>query len=116
LLVDDEDSVRELLTAVLRRHGYTVIHAASPDEALTIEPVHYDLLVTDVVMPGMTGVELAQRLDAPRVLFISGYDRDAVGDDAFFLPKPFTEAELAAKVREVLDTPLVTPDTIGVAA
>ncbi|MDX6453573.1 MAG: two-component system, cell cycle sensor histidine kinase and response regulator CckA [Gaiellaceae bacterium] len=116
LLVDDEDSVRELLTAVLRRRGYTVIHAASPDEALTINPGHYDLLVTDVVMPGMTGVELAQRLDAPRVLFISGYDREAVGDDTFFLPKPFTEAELAAKVREVLDTPLTTPDTIGVAA
>jgi signal transduction histidine kinase len=116
LLVDDEDSVREFLTAVLRRNGYTVIHVASPQEALLVEPTRWDLLLTDVVMPGMTGVELAQRLDARCALFISGYDRDAVGDDAFFLPKPFTEAELAQKVREVLDASRESPDTTRIAA
>jgi signal transduction histidine kinase len=116
LLVDDEGSVREFLTAVLRRNGYTVIHVASPQEALLVEPARWDLLLTDVVMPGMTGVELAQRLDARCALFISGYDRDAVGDDAFFLPKPFTEAELAQKVREVLEAPRESPDTTRIAA
>jgi signal transduction histidine kinase len=116
LLVDDEDSVRELLTAVLRRNGYTVVHAASPSEALTIKPESWDLLLTDVVMPGMTGVDLVQRLDARCALFISGYDRDAVGDDAFFLQKPFTEMELARKVREVLDASRANPDTTLLAA
>jgi CheY-like chemotaxis protein len=89
---------------------------ASPQEALLVEPARWDLLLTDVVMPGMTGVELAQRLDARCALFISGYDRDAVGDDAFFLPKPFTEAELAQKVREVLEAPRESPDTTRIAA
>jgi nitrogen-specific signal transduction histidine kinase len=116
LLVDDEDSVRELLTGVLRRNGYTVIHAASPNEALTIEAQSWDLLLTDVVMPGMTGVDLAQRLEARCALFISGYDRDAVDDDAFFLQKPFTGTELAQKVREVLDASRTDHDTTLLAA
>ena len=64
----------------------------------------WDLLVADIVMPEMNGVELARRLRARRVLFTSGYDGQAlVGEDAPFLQKPFTKSDLARKVRELLD-------------
>jgi len=118
LLVEDEASVRELLRELLETAGYSVLEASRPAEALRIaqsraEPIH--LLITDVVMPEMTGPELARRLvemrPGLRMLFLSGYtegvvvDRGLLGDGAHFLQKPFTGDALEAKVREVLDGP-----------
>lgn len=118
LLVEDEDLVRQLATGILRRKGYSVIEAHNPAVALEIcanraEPI--ELMVTDVVMPGMTGRELARRL-APiqpsmRVLYMSGYTEDAIvrrgvlDPDIPFIEKPFTPSSFAQKVREVLDAP-----------
>ena len=116
LLVEDEAEVRGLARDILHRQGYTVLEAADGDEALRIGreqggPIH--LLVTDVVMPQMGGRELADRLKAGRaetkVLYVSGYTDDAILHQGVsetgtaFLPKPFTAAALAYKVREVLD-------------
>jgi PAS domain S-box-containing protein len=110
LLVEDEEVVRRLTAELLERQGYRVLATDGPDEALRVaEP--WDLLLTDVVMPSMTGPELAERLAAARpdaaVLFTSGYsggavpDRGALGGD--LLEKPFTVEELAVKVRAALD-------------
>jgi CheY-like chemotaxis protein len=117
LLVEDEPEVRSLVQRILKTQGYTVVTAANPDEALAVArefkgPIQ--LMVTDVVMPGMSGLQLAERL-APtrpdmRVLFMSGYTNDAIGHQGVldpgtaFLQKPFTPNALARKVREVLDT------------
>ena len=116
LLVEDEASVRELLRELLETAGYSVLEASRPGEALRIaqaraEPIQ--LLITDVVMPEMTGPELARRLaemrPGLRMLFLSGYtegvvaDKGLLGDGAHFLQKPFTGDALEAKVREVLD-------------
>ena len=116
LLVEDEELVRELLCEMLQLHGYRVLAAAQGHDALQLcaqldEAIH--LLVTDVVMPHMTGYELAERLTAVypdlRVLLISGYAGEvAEGNDrlpphAAFLQKPFTPDVLAAKVRDVFD-------------
>ena len=118
LLVEDEASVRELLRELLESAGYSVLEAARPSEALQFAQSHdapIQLLITDVVMPEMTGPELAQRLCAIRpglrLLFLSGYtegvvaDKGLLGDGAHFLQKPFTTDALEAKVREVLDGP-----------
>ena len=118
LLVEDEASVRELLRELLEEAGYTVLEASRPAEALQIvqsrtEPIQ--LLITDVVMPEMTGPALARRLaemrPGLRMLFLSGYtegvvaDKGLLGDGAHFLQKPFTSDALEAKVREVLEGP-----------
>jgi CheY-like chemotaxis protein len=116
LLVEDEPAVRALTRRVLQRYGYDVLEAASGDEALALaerRPGEIHLLVTDVVMPGMSGREVAQRIARTRpstaVLYTSGYTPDAImqhrviAAGAPFLQKPFTPAALAAKVREVLD-------------
>ncbi|MGE3175970.1 MAG: ATP-binding protein, partial [Vicinamibacterales bacterium] len=115
LLVEDEAAVLRLERRALERLGYTVIAADAPDKALRLAegalgPIH--LLITDVVMPGMNGRELARRLRGAspqlRALFVSGYaDSEAAEDhvpstDGFLL-KPFALAGLARKVREVLD-------------
>jgi PAS domain S-box-containing protein len=116
LLVEDEPEVRSLVQRILKTQGYTVVTAANPDEALAVArefkgPIQ--LMVTDVVMPGMSGLQLAERL-APtrpdmRVLFMSGYTNDAIGHQGVldpgtaFLQKPFTPNALARKVREVLE-------------
>jgi PAS domain S-box-containing protein len=114
LLVEDEDAVRVIVSAVLRRQGYQVLEAATPRGAIKIFDEHHasiDLLLTDVVMPDMNGPSLAQRLVAIRpslkILFISGYadvasPLDASGPNVGFLSKPFQASTLAAKVREVL--------------
>jgi len=110
LLVEDEDMVRRLTVEMLERQGYRVVAASSPAEALTVEEP-YALLLTDVVMPGMTGPELAERLSGRRpraaVLFTSGYSGAAVADHGTladrFLEKPFTLEQLARKVRDTLD-------------
>jgi len=116
LLVEDEEMVRILGTRVLSSHGYLVLEAADGDEALEVCKHHegpIDLLVTDVVMPGMNGRELAQRLSTvipnAAVLFISGYTGGALVEHGVlqegtnFLQKPFSPHRLVQKVREVLD-------------
>lgn len=115
LLVEDEEAVRSLASRILRRHGYTVIEASDAPGALGAVSGHagtIDLLLTDVIMPGASGPELAERLrrDRPelRVLYMSGYMADEVGragviEDSGFLQKPFTPNTLASKVRETLD-------------
>jgi len=116
LVVEDERQVREFVTRVLTAKGYRVLTAGEGLEALRLckdcaDPV--DLLVTDVVMPGMGGRELASRVMAAkpgvRVLFVSGYTDDAVSHHGVleagleFLQKPFTTDAFLGKVREILD-------------
>jgi CheY-like chemotaxis protein len=114
LLVEDHDQVRTLVHTVLEKQGYTVIAAANGGEALAAAAAHagrIDLVVTDLVMPGMGGKELVDRLrrlrPGIRALFTSGYAEGMVeghelGADDEFLPKPFDQAELAAAIRAVL--------------
>jgi two-component system, cell cycle sensor histidine kinase and response regulator CckA len=116
LLVEDDSSLRALAIHMLETCGYSVLEASSASVALEIsrQPnVHIHLLVTDVVMPGMSGRVLAEQLLAQSphivVLYISGYTGQTVGahgvlaEGSYFLPKPFTREALARKVREVLD-------------
>ena len=118
LLVEDEEAVRALAGRTLRRDGYTVLEAGDSEEALRVAaghagPIH--LLLTDVVMPGMSGRLLAQRLaeSTPdmKVIYMSGYTDDAIVHHGVLEPgltllqKPFTPKALARIVREVLDTP-----------
>ncbi len=117
LLVDDEPSVRRLVSQMLQLTGYKVFEASSGPEAIGLmdrvgQPV--DLLLTDIVMPSMNGGTLARRLSRQnpkmRVLFTSGYMDDVVVQEvvamgAQFLPKPFTLEGLTQKVRQVLDEP-----------
>jgi len=119
LLVEDEDLVRGLARRVLQQQGYEVLEAPEAPVALALCSRHagrIDLLLTDVVMPKMSGRQLATEL-APlrpemRVLYTSGYNEEAIGRRGVtdlggaFLSKPFTPAALVRKVREVLDQPL----------
>jgi two-component system, cell cycle sensor histidine kinase and response regulator CckA len=115
LLVEDEESVRELVRLTLTARGYKVLEAENGEAGLRVaegckQPI--DILITDVVMPGMGGRELARTLLSLRpgisVLYLSGYTEDAVitqgaaGPASAFLQKPFTLQNLAKKVREVL--------------
>jgi PAS domain S-box-containing protein len=116
LLVEDEDSVRRLAAKILAREGYTVLEASNGLEALEVASRHtsrIDLVVSDVVMPLMSGAELIDRLHVVRpgvpVLLMSGYTGDALSrlnldqQAERFLEKPFTPAALATKVRALLD-------------
>jgi PAS domain S-box-containing protein len=116
LLVEDDEGLRELGRLILMANGYEVLTARDGNEALRLsegQTAALHLLLTDVVMPQMSGRQLAEKLLARRpglkVLFVSGYARDAlkpqgVGESALpFLQKPFTPATLTRKVREVLD-------------
>jgi DNA-binding NtrC family response regulator len=113
LLVEDEDAVRAIASVVLRRHGYQVLEAPTPRIASELFERYgstISLLLTDVVMPEMSGPALAQRLITARpelrVLFISGYtdvaSLDTGNPNVSFLSKPFQASVLASKVREVL--------------
>ena len=117
LLVEDEDAVRSLVRGILESSGYAVIEASRPEEALILSQRHegsIHLLVTDVVMPEMSGSELAKRLEFVfpdmKVLYVSGYTDEAIVHHGVlepgtaFLQKPFTPDSLAWKVRQVLDT------------
>jgi PAS domain S-box-containing protein len=118
LVVEDEPHVRALVAQILQVSGYTVLTAADPAAALALSdrhagPIH--LLLTDVVMPEMSGPELRQRLQSrrprTRVLYMSGYTDEALGRHGvldlgtFLLQKPFRSGDLVQKVREVLDAP-----------
>ena len=115
LLVEDEDSVRKITGRLLGKLGYTVLNAPSADEALRVfatQSAAIDLVLTDVVMPGLSGIELAERLqeryEGVKILFTSGYASRELGRTPEappepFLPKPFTMDELAERVRGVLD-------------
>jgi two-component system, cell cycle sensor histidine kinase and response regulator CckA len=118
LLVEDEVGVRQLVCEMLQRLGYTTLEASSGQEALNVFNRHLgtiDLLITDVIMPQMSGRELAQRLKAThpelKVLYISGYTDDMLAhhgvleSNVYLLPKPFAPDALARKLRELLDTP-----------
>ena len=115
LVVEDEPSVRSFTVAALKRYGYHVIEASDGDEAIAVAEQHsgrIQLLLTDVIMPGMNGKVLSERLKKSypdlKVLLISGYTADAFSDRGVldpgdvFLLKPFAPVELAGKVREVL--------------
>jgi PAS domain S-box-containing protein len=119
LLVEDEPDLRELTEMVLSERGYTVIGAPSPAEAERLagdNGAEIHLLLTDVVMPGISGRELAKRLTGRfpnlRVMYMSGYTYNVIARDGTleegisFLQKPFTPQALTEKVREALDRPL----------
>jgi PAS domain S-box-containing protein len=118
LVVEDQPGVRSFIKAALRQVGYRVIEACDGNEAIALGSLHsgrIHLLLTDVVLPGMNGRVLSERLRESRpdlkVLFTSGYAADAfagrgvLGRDVAFLNKPFSPEELAAKVRDVLAAP-----------
>lgn len=118
LLVEDEDVVREPAARVLKKQGYNVLSANGPAEALALSSGRegeIDLLLSDVVMPGSSGPELAEKLKSfrpdLRVIFMSGYSHDliasrgSVAEDIVLIEKPFTIEGLLRKVREVLDEP-----------
>ena len=117
LLVEDEDNIREPAVEILESRGYHVLAAHDATQALAVAeehtgPIH--ILVTDVVMPGLSGSQLAgqltQRLPGLRVLYISGYPEDSISHhgvlnpEQHFLQKPFPPGQFLEKVREVLDT------------
>ena len=115
LLVEDETSLRDMTARMLESAGYRVMTARNGEDALELlhDYPEMDLVITDVVMPGMSGPDLAQKLSAVRpglkVLFVSGYTDDKLGavltmNGANFLPKPFTVTLLTRKVRQMLDT------------
>jgi CheY-like chemotaxis protein len=128
--VEDEDGLRSLVAEMLEDLGYRVIAAASAPEALHMAAEwtgSLDLVLTDIVMPGMSGRELAEALQAhhPRlpVLFMSGYTDDAMvrhgveATSALLLQKPFSVATLSSRVREALGTGLQPqPLTLSAAA
>jgi PAS domain S-box-containing protein len=119
LLVEDENTLRHLARQYLSNQGYTVMEANNGVAALQLSATHpgpIHLLLTDVIMPGMNGRDLAERIAAvrpeTRVLFMSGYTENAIGQNGILEPginllqKPFTLPALKAKVRETIDQPL----------
>jgi two-component system, cell cycle sensor histidine kinase and response regulator CckA len=116
LLVEDETIVRELVREILERDGYRVISAPTPADALDASRAaddSIDLLLTDIVMPGMSGPEVAQTLAESRgdlkVLYMSGYsdelaaERGLLQPGTAFIQKPFRAEELTEKIRSLLD-------------
>ena len=121
LLVEDEIGLRRLMQRTLEQYGYTVLNAQTAGDAISIAGRHagrIDLLVSDVIMPELSGPDLAQRIvklrPSIKVLYVSGYASQAVqgaasvSPNANFLPKPFAPRLLATKVRECLQRDLMT--------
>lgn len=116
LVVEDEEAVRRLVVTVLERNGYRVLQADGPAAALDLverDDLEFDLVLTDVVMPGMNGVELYKRISRERpgtkVLYMSGYAHEVVAgkglDESInLLPKPFSVKVLTSRVRATLDS------------
>jgi two-component system, cell cycle sensor histidine kinase and response regulator CckA len=117
LLVEDEPMILEVATTMLTHLGYTVLVASKPEEAMRLAEEHsagIKLLMTDVVMPGMNGREMAKNIlsicPGLKCLFMSGYTADIIAhhgvldEGVFFIQKPFSIDELAEKVREALDS------------
>ncbi|HEX2095479.1 MAG TPA: response regulator [Longimicrobiaceae bacterium] len=115
LLTEDEDAVRAPLVRFLRRRGFSVLEARSGREALEVSQQHegkIDLLVTDLIMPGMNGRELAERVAVGRpeiqIVYISGYNDDEIARRGLvdvrtvFLQKPFAPSQLVEVVEELL--------------
>ena len=116
LVVEDEEAVRFLTRVILEKAGYRVVDASNPKEAEALfaeNPARFDLLMTDVIMPGSSGPKLFERLARVRsdlrVLYVSGYTDDEIvhrgqlDPGVEFLQKPFTAADLSRRVREVID-------------
>jgi CheY-like chemotaxis protein len=133
LLVEDDEAVRVLLSNVLRRHGYQVLVADEPRQALSLAARHtgvLDLVLTDVIMPGMSGPEMVALLKAirpePAVLYLSGYAGDELVKDGVlpeslaFVQKPISVPQLLQAVKQVLTqpdaSPLRAPDAVAGAA
>jgi two-component system, cell cycle sensor histidine kinase and response regulator CckA len=119
LVVEDQEAVRGLARRILEEHGYQVLEAASGAEAHAVASRHageIDLLLTDVVMPGMDGYLLSEEMrdlrPNLRTILMSGYGadliahRDALASGLAYIQKPFRPEELATKVREILDSPV----------
>jgi CheY-like chemotaxis protein len=117
LVVEDEVALRELTRELLEANGYRVIESERGEQAIEFvqhSQMRIDLLLTDIVMPGIGGKQLAKRLlelrPGLRVLYMSGYahgvinNRGILSENALLLPKPFTRAILLRRVREALDT------------
>jgi CheY-like chemotaxis protein len=117
LLIEDDDAVRALTKRVLQRCGYTVLDASRGADGLHLAATHrapIDLLITDVVMPGISGRLVAEQIGAShpetKVLYVSGYTDDDVvrtgvlHDSVHFVQKPFSPAAIAHKVREILSS------------
>src|SRR5687768_6035349 len=121
LLVEDEEMVRKIVRRLLEENGYKVLQAGGGEEAISLfrrhkEPI--DLLITDVVMPKLSGKDVADQMKAvhpeTKVLYMSGYTDEAivhhgiVDSHIAFLQKPFSERALTRKIREVLDAEMPT--------
>jgi len=108
LVVEDEAAVRRFCCTVLRRHGYQVLEAPGPVEALdTLQHQPVGLVLTDITMPGMNGKEMVKRIDREqqpdlKVLYMSGYSEN-LEPGLDFLEKPFTSADLLKRVRAAFD-------------
>ena len=115
LLVEDSDVVREVIVRMLDAGGFSVIPASGGEEALSISRrggVSFDLLLTDIVMPEMSGVELADRMErerpGTRILFMTGYAEEAVVNEGILgkqrecIGKPFSQEQITRRVRKIL--------------
>ncbi len=116
LVVDDAEAIRKMICAMLTQIGYHCVEACDGTEALRVldEVGHVELVLTDMMMPNMTGAELANRLSrikpGIRILFMSGFTDDPMVRtverlSSLFIPKPFTAETLTSRVRQALDDP-----------
>ena len=113
LLVEDEGAVRELLSSALERNGFDVVTAGSAEEALTLASPAFQILLSDISLPGMSGVQLARQLrrnmPSLRVLLMSGYAREEFSsgpnavEDLPFIPKPFATRTVVERLRSLIE-------------